>query len=45
MKKNFDNKSIGLGAVIAVVAMIAPKVSDYVVPVITSIRNKIGKKA
>lgn len=37
-----DTKSMVAGLGVAVLLMVLPKVSDFVVPVITDIRDKIG---
>ena len=37
-----DTKSMLVGLGVAVALMVLPKVSDFIVPVITDIRDKIG---
>ena len=42
MGKNYDNKALGMGAILAFVSMIVPKISEPVINLVTSIRNKVA---
>ena len=44
MGKNYDNKALGLGALLAFASMVVPKISEPVINFVTSVRNKIGGK-
>ena len=42
MGKNYDNKALGVGAILAFASMIVPKISEPVINLVTSIRNKVA---
>ena len=42
MGKNYDNKALGMGAILAFASMIIPKISEPVINLVTSIRNKVS---
>lgn len=44
MGKNYDNKALTMGALLAFASMIVPKISEPVINLVTSVRNKIGGK-